>query len=116
VSWQEKVVQGVIGGVLVLIGVAAGKAWGNSEGEEDRKKMNAENEELRRQIRSVLETFKAEMAKKNEEIAWLEAVIEQLMKAPPANANQLSERLRLLDLTETQIELVMVRAAPIYGG
>jgi hypothetical protein len=107
------VVAGIVWTCIIL---AVGKVWGNSEGEEDRKKMNMENEELRRQLHSVLETFRTEMVKKNEEIAWLDAVIEQFRKAPPANANQLGERLRLLDLTKNQIELVMVRAAPIYRG
>ena len=113
-SWG-KVAAGVGVAVWSVIMVAVGKSWGNAEGEEDRQKMNAENEDLRRKLRSVLKTCEAEIAKKNQEIAWLETVIDQLTKTPPANRNELAERLRLMNLTSSQFELVMVHAAPIYG-
>jgi hypothetical protein len=114
VSWG-KIAVGVGGAVLAGIGIAIGKVWGNAEGEKDRRKMSEENEDLRRQIRAVLDTFKGEMVKKDEEIEWLEGVIDQLIKSPPANAKQLGQRLHLLDLTDSQIELVEARMAPIYG-
>lgn len=113
-SWG-KIGAGVGAVVLAVISFAAGKVWGNAEGEEVRQKMNAENENLRRQIRSILETFKREMAGKNEEIEWLESVIDQLMKSPPADVKQLDQRLRSLDLTDSQVEAVEARMAPIFG-
>jgi hypothetical protein len=114
-SWG-KIATAIGVGVLAVISFAAGKVWGNAEGEEGRQKMNAENEELRRQIRSVLDTFKGEMVRKDEEIEWLETVIDQLMKSPPANVKQLGQHLHMLDLTASQIEEVEARMAPIYGG
>lgn len=113
-SWG-KVSSVVISVIFSTVALAVGKIWGNSEGEEKQRKMNEENEELRRQLRSILEILKAELAKKNEKITWLEYLIEQLMTSPPANADQLRERLRLLNLTKDQIEMVMERANNIYG-
>ena len=66
-SWG-KIATAIGGAVLLVIGVVVGKVWGNAEGEEDRQKMNAENEGLRRNIRAILETFKSEISKKDEEI------------------------------------------------
>jgi hypothetical protein len=111
-----KIAQGVGAAALAVIIFVAGKVWGNAEGEKARRTMNAENEELRRQIRAVLETFKLEMTKKDEEIKWLDGVIDKLSKYPPADENQLMERLRKLHLTDSQIESVVALMAPIYGS
>ncbi len=112
-SWG-KIAAGIGAVVLAVISFAAGKVWGNAEGEASRQKMNAENEELRRQIRAILETFKSEMTKKDEEIKWLDGVIDKLSKYPPADEKQLMERLRKLDLTDSQIKSVVALMAPIY--
>jgi uncharacterized protein YlxW (UPF0749 family) len=113
VSWG-KIATGVGAVVLAVISFVAGKVWGNAEGEKSREKMNAENEDLRREIRAVLEIFKAEMARKNEEIKWLDGVIDKLTKSPPADGKQLRQRLQKLALTDSQIESIEVRMGPIY--
>ncbi|AUG53487.1 hypothetical protein [Thalassospira marina] len=112
-SWG-KVAAGVGVAVVAVIGVAVGKVWGNAEGEEDRKKMNEENENLRKEIRSVLEIFKSEMERKDEEIVWLEEVTEQLIKSPPQSMPELDECLRAFKLTDSQVDLVVNRTAPIF--
>jgi hypothetical protein len=115
VNWV-KIAQGVGAAVVAVIVFVAGKVWGNAEGEKARQKINAENEELRRHIRAILETFKSEMTKKDEEIKWLDGVIDKLSKYPPADEKQLMERLRKLDLTDSQIKSVVALMAPIYGS
>jgi hypothetical protein len=56
------------------------------------------------------------MTKKDEEIKWLDGVIDKLSKYPPADEKQLMERLRKLDLTDSQIKSVVALMAPIYGS
>ncbi len=111
---KAKIAIGVGVAVWGFIMLAVGKVWRNAEGEAERKKMNTENEELRKNLRSVLRTFEAEMGKKDQEIQWFEKIIDQLIKVPPANKIELVERLRFMDLTNSEFELVMLHTAPVF--
>lgn len=111
---KAKVAIGVAMAVWSALMVAVGKVWGNAEGEKDLQKMNAENEELRRKLCSLLETIKVEFAAKNQNIAGLDAVIKKLIKRTPINQSELAVILYEMNLTDGQFEAIMAHAAPFY--
>ncbi|MGB8841319.1 MAG: hypothetical protein WCC64_09605 [Aliidongia sp.] len=114
-SWA-KVAGGACVALVVGLAVVIGRVWGKSEGEVGRRAVNEENERLRRQMRSVLKAIADEMRAKDQKIENLEAVIDRLINSPPANMNELGKRLLGQNLSSMQIEMIMVRTAPIYGA
>lgn len=87
-----------------------GKVWGQSEGEKERKKTNEENERLRKQIRSVLETFKKEMYKKDAKIKEFDKII----KSPPKSQKELRKRLQTINIDNVTIDRIMSAVKNIY--
>lgn len=65
------------------------------------EKMAEENESLRKELRSVLETFKVENAKMED------AISDILYSAPPGTAEGITSRLRTLGLVPKQIERIL---------
>lgn len=120
---QGKLVGGAIAFVAGLLGVAVGYVMRGKQDQKDIKKVNDENEELRAQLRSILEVFKKTIKEKDsalahyrETITQLEWVIVKLIEAPPETLSALHERLRQLGLSTEQVDLLEGTLAPIYRG
>lgn len=100
-------VRGVIAAVGALLGFGAGVAVMDSVHEDERRKMNEANEDLRRKLRSVLATFKANDQRMVDALADLAA-------DPPDGVDALTARLRARGLTPVQVDKVV--AALRDGG
>jgi Glu-tRNA(Gln) amidotransferase subunit E-like FAD-binding protein len=108
---NELAIRGVLALVIGLCGFGAGKVYSDHSNEDGRRKQNAENERLRKQLKSVLATFAAENKKMEEAIA-------NIVNCPPANINELAVRLRLRGLSDAQIDRIISRIVEtgLYGN
>lgn len=99
--------RGVVVAVAAGIVFGLGVVYGNHHGEKERRGVNDENEEGRRENWSFLAQFEVEIFK-------MEDVIRDVAMSPPTTEAEFIDLLRFHGLAPEQIQRI-VNATPAYG-